>query len=127
MKRLSIILTVFLVSSVSSAQDWVLQNSGVDETLYSVCFLNPDTGYAVGDFGTIIKTTDGGQSWIIQYSGTLMPLYSVSFVNTNIGFVVGEYRTILKTTNGGLTWIAIESLADYYTLTSVFFIDENNG
>ena len=40
---------------------WVQQNSGTDKPFYSVHFpVDALTGYAVGDSGTILKTTDGG-------------------------------------------------------------------
>ena len=29
-----------------------------------------NNGTAVGDYGTILRTTDGGQNWIAQSSGT---------------------------------------------------------
>ncbi len=42
---------------------WVLQNSGTTQNLYDVNFINNTYGWAVGDFGTILKTTNGGLNW----------------------------------------------------------------
>jgi photosystem II stability/assembly factor-like uncharacterized protein len=52
---------------------------------------SPDTnnGTAVGDSGTILRTTNGGNSWIPQTSGTTKTLYGVSFTDANNGTVVG--------------------------------------
>ena len=77
--------------------------------LYSVHFPDVNTGYAVGNIGTIVKTTDGGTTWNSQSSGTSYFLYSVYFPDTNIGYAVGgdplgNFGNILKTTNGGTTW-----------------------
>ncbi|MEI7982717.1 MAG: T9SS type A sorting domain-containing protein, partial [Bacteroidota bacterium] len=60
-----------------------------------------NTGYSIGDYGTILKTVNGGTTWVTLSSGTTYPLYSVFFTNKNTGYVVGYLGTILKTTNGG--------------------------
>ena len=52
-----------------SAQAWVSLNSGTTKTLRSVYFVNTDTGWVVGDSGTILKTTDGGLNWQSQNGG----------------------------------------------------------
>ena len=60
-----------------------------------------NTGYVVGDGGTIIKTLDGGVTWNLLQSGTTYELNSVSFPNSTTGYTAGDLGTILKTTNGG--------------------------
>ena len=35
-----------------------------DATLHDVCFVNTTTGWAVGNQGVILRTTDGGQNWV---------------------------------------------------------------
>ncbi len=47
--------------------------------------MDSDTVTAVGDLGTILRTTDGGATWTPQTSGTTGPLYGVSFVDANTG------------------------------------------
>jgi len=32
--------------------------------LYSTCFIDANTGWAVGEFGTILKTTNGGSTFV---------------------------------------------------------------
>ena len=39
---------------------WQSQISGTTNPLHSVYFINEDTGWVVGDNGTILKTSDGG-------------------------------------------------------------------
>ena len=73
-------------------------------SLYSVYFLNDNTGWAVGGMGTILHTTDGGTNWNSQLSGTSSFLYSVHFTDNNTGWAVGGH-TILKTINGGVSFI----------------------
>ncbi|HYR54476.1 MAG TPA: hypothetical protein VEM39_00030, partial [Myxococcaceae bacterium] len=59
------------------------------------------TGTAVGQSGTILRTTDGGEIWRPQTSGTRNPILGVSFLDANTGTVVGGMGTILRTTTGG--------------------------
>jgi photosystem II stability/assembly factor-like uncharacterized protein len=60
-----------------------------------------DTGIVVGDFGTILPTTDGGATWTRQSSGTTNFLSGVSLVNADTETAVGQAGTILRTTTGG--------------------------
>jgi hypothetical protein len=71
--------------------------------LHSVFFIDANIGYAAGEFGTILNTTDGGITWNFQISGTGLRLNSVFYTNENTGYIVGAGGTILKTTNGGGT------------------------
>ena len=90
--------------------------------------MNADTGYAVGDYGTIIKTTDGGETWMTLSSGTTYPLWSVWFTDENKGVVAGNEGGpiitpgfILETFDGGVTWTELPS-ASAPGLRSVSFL-----
>jgi photosystem II stability/assembly factor-like uncharacterized protein len=88
--------------------------------LHSVYFITADTGWAVGDEGTIIKTTNGGVNWTTQISGTTQNLQSLHFPNAQTGWAVGSLGTILKTTNGGANW-KVQSYYQPYRLYSIHF------
>ena len=119
LKKLFFIFLAIIFACNSSAQ-WFAQNSGTTKSLWSVYFINVNTGYAVGDSGTILKTINGGTDWIQQNSGTSKNLRSVHFPFDSLGFCVGDSGTILKTINGGIYW---EPLTSWTTknLSSVFF------
>jgi photosystem II stability/assembly factor-like uncharacterized protein len=78
-----------------------------DSTLFSngmqgIDFPKPETGYAVGFLGTILKSSDLGATWSAQTSGTFADLYDVRFMSDGLtGLAVGAIGTILRTTNGG--------------------------
>jgi len=96
---------LFLLPGLLQA-GWFLQNP-LPQTnpLYSVCLIDENTGFAVGYYGTILKTTNGGVAWTIQQSEVTRSLLSVHFpVDAMTGYVVGDSGAILKTTNGGLSW-----------------------
>ncbi len=75
----------------------------MSETLLNVSFSDASNGTAVGQLGTILRTTDGGQTWVREGSGTNQDLYGVSFLETNIGNAVGAFGAILKTAAQGPT------------------------
>jgi photosystem II stability/assembly factor-like uncharacterized protein len=78
--------------------------SGTTKALYGVRFLDANLGFAVGDTGVILKTTNGGSSWSTQTSGTTQNLRAIYFIDSAIGYAVGHNGTILGTSNGGTSW-----------------------
>jgi len=117
---------IFLVSRMCFAQ-WYWQSplpQGLP--LNSVKFISSEIGWAVGNYGTIIRTTDGGITWLLQTSETTSDLNDVSFTDPNNGTVVGDEGTILGTSNGGTTWTAQIS-GTIHDLNGVSFTDVNVG
>ena len=94
--------------------------------LFSVCFSDPRTGTAVGECGTIVRTTDGGGQWTIQQSGSLPGLHDLSFASSTTGTAVGDSGTILWTTDGGRRWISQTSGTTQH-LFGVALSDELTG
>lgn len=99
---LSIIILVFVHSSFSQIQ-WV-NPKPQGNTLLSVDFPSPSTGYATGECGTIMKTIDGGYTWSILASGVTADLNAICMTDTLHGFVAGDSGLIISTFDGGLTW-----------------------
>ena len=46
--------------TTDGGQTWLSQNSGTDNTLYTIYFLDQNNGWISGDSGTILYTTNGG-------------------------------------------------------------------
>jgi photosystem II stability/assembly factor-like uncharacterized protein len=61
----------------------------------------PNTAFACGDYGSIIKTTDSGKTWTQRPSTTMQNLYAIDFSDEYHGFAVGDSGTILYTSSGG--------------------------
>ena len=126
MKKICFLICLTLFSVLAFSQ-WTWQNPKPQgNILYSVCFTDANTGYAVGDCGTIIKTNNGSANWTTLSSGTNNCLFSVYFTDANTGYAVGDYGTIIKTINGGITWTVLSSgtTASFY---SACFTDANTG
>jgi hypothetical protein len=80
MKKIIYILLIYfhLCPNLFPQSEWFLQNPLVNTTgLNSIKFFNESIGWAVGNEGVIVNTTDGGESWRNQVSGTTIDLYSV--------------------------------------------------
>ncbi|HWY85135.1 MAG TPA: YCF48-related protein, partial [Gemmataceae bacterium] len=58
-----------VLCSADSGATWKLARTGQSLPLHGVFFLDEKKGWAVGELGTIIATTDGGQSWTTQHQG----------------------------------------------------------
>src|SRR5207237_8817159 len=52
--------------------------------LRGASFVDADTGTAVGDYGIIVRTTDGGNSWTVQVSGTTIAWWASSFIDGSV-------------------------------------------
>src|SRR5713101_6843494 len=72
--------------------------------LVAIAIADASTSVAVGDLGTIVRTTDGGHRWTQVSSGTTQDLRGVAFANPNAGTAVGKAGTILRSIDAGATW-----------------------
>jgi photosystem II stability/assembly factor-like uncharacterized protein len=101
------------------------QGKGGIVDLYSVQFIDKDTGYIVGDQGLILTTGNGGASWREQYSGSDAQLFHLSFRDSR-GWVVGTGGKILHTTDSGRNWYPQRSGVQE-DLNRVYFVDDRVG
>lgn len=84
--------------------NWTVQQSPTVQNLYGVAFIDSSKWVAVGNDGTIIRSTDGGTNWSLISSPVNDQLRSVTFLGS-IGLAVGISGRVLRTTDGGLNWI----------------------
>jgi photosystem II stability/assembly factor-like uncharacterized protein len=129
MKKLLIVLIFYYSLFIThySLSQWVYQNplpQGVK--MRDVDFVNQNTGWAVGQLGSIMKTVNGGINWTLQTSWTKQDLLSVDFINSNTGYCAGYGGKILKTTNGGTNWITLQTnCSDYFQ--DISFVSTDTG
>ena len=107
----SLIQSVFfflLLTQIYFAQ-WYQQYPALNivtfSNLYDVTLFNENNGWAVGDSGTVLKTTNDGIDWIEQLSCVTNKLNAVCFIDANNGWAVGDSGIIIRTTNGGVSWL----------------------
>jgi hypothetical protein len=86
---------------VNGGVNWTLQSSGTTPNLRSICFVNAQTGWAVGDLGKILKTTTGGITAVQPLSSEIPEQFSLSqnYPNpfnptTKLRFEISELRFV---------------------------------
>jgi photosystem II stability/assembly factor-like uncharacterized protein len=58
-----------LLHSGNGGQTWDMQSTGQPLPIDGLFFHDEHTGWAVGELGTILATTDGGRTWKVQQQG----------------------------------------------------------
>jgi len=116
-----------IFKSTNSGVNWLIikQVSNILRTIY---FLDENNGYAAGDDGVLLYTSDGGFNWADRSPGTSASLQNIQFLNAQTGYISSiSYQGIFfKTTNGGLNWNGININSNSY-YTSFYFKDANTG
>jgi photosystem II stability/assembly factor-like uncharacterized protein len=128
-------LGLFLAQISSYSQGtWERIDVPTNQLLTSVCFVDSLYGWAVGDSGTIIHTSDGGNTWVFQDSQTENEIVDVYFLNRDLGWASSfnysnsPFGTVLlKTTNGGTDWIGEPYPEENIFINCIFFMDSFNG
>lgn len=69
--------------------NWEAMNTGTSSALYDVKFINNSTGWAAGESGLIIRTTDGGLSWVNQYFNNDIYILGLDFFGFKCWFRSG--------------------------------------
>jgi photosystem II stability/assembly factor-like uncharacterized protein len=106
-----------------------------DAELTAVYFLDATHGWAVGERGAVLRTTDGGRNWQLQRTPTSCRLETVHFVNPREGWAAGgaahpyTHRSsgvVLRTRDGGVTWSAIANLTLPH-VKQIHFVNAQQG
>jgi len=130
--------------SIYSTTDGGVTWNGCDPSIISyspfkLFFINPDTGWAVGE-NVILSSTNGGLDWELQNSVSNVNFKSVFFADQLNGWALGEKPEgtgewnavidIVHTNDGGLNW-QIDAggyhNAGDMSFYSLFFIDQYYG
>lgn len=138
-KRLA---TIFIFAGISIslstplvAQDWVPANGvTTTNTINRIQFVTEQVAYGIGDWGTILKSSDGGETWTdISYEDT-RNFNGLYFFDENTGLVGGPFSTggggssemLAETTDGGDTWEVFSSF-DFDDFNDMDFLDNQTG
>lgn len=97
------------------------QEVPVDGLLTALSFIDARQGWAVGQGGVLLHTTDGGEHWSLQQRFEGKPaLLSVWFANASRGLVSGAYGYLARTLDGGQSWQRLELDGDDFHLNHLF-------
>lgn len=107
--------------SVSGQSSWYVTQTGIDQDINDLEFVNSEIGLAVADSGVLIRTTNGGATWELIDLGVTSDLLGVGFADQNTVIVVGEGSLVKRSTDQGKNWsdVVIDNVA--YGLCDVDF------
>jgi len=99
-----------ILKSTNFGSSWSVIYDVPGPWLKSLYFADTLKGFAVGDNGVILATTNGGNSWTHVTAPVQRNFNAITFINADTGYIVGGTptgmckRTILKTVDGGANW-----------------------
>lgn len=62
--------------------------------------------WAVGYWGSVLRSGDAGRSWTPARAPTTRTLFAVAFADDEHGWAVGANGAIVRSTDGGVSWRA---------------------
>ncbi|KGE03299.1 sialidase family protein [Pseudohaliea rubra] len=103
---------------------WTEDSLGDDLQFTRVKFVDAEHGFAVGEFGTVITSSDGGDSWdyLPPIPNDFYPM-AADFLDPFTGWVGGLDGVIWETTDGGQQWTRQET----GSATPVYRIEASNA
>ncbi|HEX9655536.1 MAG TPA: YCF48-related protein [Bacteroidota bacterium] len=133
MARFLIAVLTSILNCQAKGQDsssWFWQNPlPQGNALNDVHAFDKNAAVAVGNAGTVIKTTDGGIHWAVQHyaGGVSTRLNAVSFLDANVGTAVGDSGIVIRSIDGGHTWQEWSRIAGALYIRDIWFIDIDTG
>lgn len=101
------------------------------DNLSAIVFASAQKGFAVGNRGLVLLTSNGGASWSKVDIGTSRNLGKVQFINEKKGWIFGggpdgkAGLVIFETSDGGDTWSLVGTFN--YDWWEVYFVDQDLG
>lgn len=92
--------------------------------LQDIDMISNKRGFSCGDFGTILKTTNGGTEWsqIVLPGVQNLGLTDITFLPNGLGLVVGQNGRIFQSLDSGETWIN-HSVSEIGTINKAYLAD----
>jgi photosystem II stability/assembly factor-like uncharacterized protein len=134
--KIKILICLLIVYTIQNyAQNfWQKIDSPTSKKLNSVVFIDSLQGWAAGESGLIIHTSDGGDNWETQYSNDSLNMVNLCILDDQLGFASASssiYQPfgsfLLKTTNGGADWSSEYMRFGELFVNSIYFLDPLNG
>ncbi|MEQ9442806.1 MAG: YCF48-related protein [Cyclobacteriaceae bacterium] len=111
---------------------WELMDTPTQASLRGLSTVSTATAWASGQYGTILRTTDGGNHWEQRSVPGIdsADFRDVEAISENVAYVLaaGSPAYIFKTTDGGETWAKqYENTSPDIFLDGMAFWDEQHG
>jgi photosystem II stability/assembly factor-like uncharacterized protein len=132
-----------IYKTADAGNNWQKKSSGTTLHLFSVMFINEQTGFVAGhamkgcldaDCGkgsVLLKTTDGGETWSKTFFGDYVSIYNAHFFDAQRGLAIIHLADLPNqrdhhlslTTDGGQSWQFIDL---DISAQEVFHVVDNN-
>lgn len=131
---LNLIIMLTLTASTGYGQQyWQKVSSPANKTLSKCHFVDSLYGWAAGDSGTIVHTSNGGVNWVLQNTG--IDYYSIDdifFIDHLTGWALcNDFlftgTIVLRTTNGGNLWTSYRYPDSTKVWNVVYFLNAQTG
>jgi photosystem II stability/assembly factor-like uncharacterized protein len=116
----------FIAKTTTGGKEWIIQDSKVEVALNATSFIDSLLGFAVGEGGTLIQTSDKGENWVKLDVNTNENLLDIFFIDEKNGWTVGTGGVVLHTNDGGENWI-FQNSGVQHTISSIHFVNKNKG
>lgn len=117
-----------LYQKLSLTASYTNVDSGTTEDLNDLEWASTSVGFAVGNNGTVVRTTDAGINWTPMTISS-SNLLSISCFNQSACWAVGSLGAAYKTEDSGISWTNVSAKLDLsYDLTDVYYskLSSNN-
>ncbi|MCX6162042.1 MAG: T9SS type A sorting domain-containing protein [Ignavibacteriae bacterium] len=112
MKTVFLFLSFLLLSVSATNAQWNQYQTGVPYSLFAVDFYKANIyvnavdslGLAVGEGGTVLRTTDAGEEWTRVYTYNTIWLNDIKWATPTVAYAAGMGGVIIKTVNAGVNW-----------------------
>lgn len=124
-KLYPVLFSLLLLGHSSFAQWRWLHPAPQGNSILKLSFISTSTGWAAGEKGALIKTTNGGQSWTLQYAGIIEDIRELQFTDSLHGFLADRV-SLLTSTNSGNSW-NIKYRFPSNIITALYMFDSDSG
>jgi len=125
--KLFVIFFSFIITNLCFAQHgWFWQNpQPTSNPIVKTKYLNSNFAIGVGDFGSVIKTTNGGNVWVSLNNFTSNNLKNLHIIDSLIIYVVGTEGSAFKTINSGQNWSKLNLGSTQFN--DIIFLNASTG
>ena len=107
-------------------ENWTKSSTGISQSLNDLHFYNNQFGIVSGDFGTILKTTDGGSTWASLNSPTNQTFLAAFTLSEKDLFVAR--LGLFKSNNAGASFAEIGNTSSFgSSIRGIHFLDSLLG
>ncbi len=116
----------FILQSDSNCTVWDTLWIGSNVALFTFQFIDSLNGLAAGEFGAVMKTTDGGKNWKTIFQDSTFHIYFILHVDSQNIFLLTHLNKLLRSTDGGKSWQQ-QTINPSLPCRKIVFVDQSIG